>query len=53
MVCGREQEGPSRKFYTRDVRSSQDPVGMTLAEMLNSGEIEPRNHLQEIDMAPI
>jgi hypothetical protein len=28
--------------YTRDVRGSQDPMGMTLAEMPNSGEMETK-----------
>ena len=33
--------GTSRSPETRDVRSSQDSMWMTLAEMPNSGEMEP------------
>ena len=32
---GREQVGGTSRKYTRDVRDSQDSVGMKLAEMAN------------------
>ena len=55
-ICSSKQWGmgePLEIPRCQDVRGSQDTMGMTLAKIHNSKEIEPEDHLQYKDMVLI